>query len=214
MNNSELPGGGQLSRKERERQRYRKEILEAASELFALHGYEKTSMQQIADNAELSVGKLYSHFGGKEEIYREVIAFHAKEIGEKCELACTPGMAPLDQIRARISAAIEHCSSNANFLRLFDSGWQKELNDLERQAKEEQSNIIVDLFRQAAERGEIHKEDPRLLAVVVGGALHGIFDFARESNFDSLEMIPGLIDRLILKPLETGRRASREMEAS
>ena len=63
---------GRLSRRERTRKQHREEILSAATGLFARHGYDGTSMQMIADEAEISVGKLYLHFEGKEDIYREI----------------------------------------------------------------------------------------------------------------------------------------------
>ena len=55
-----------VERKERERSRCKGEIIAAASKLFAQQGIEKTSMKQVADEADMSVGKLYACFQGKE----------------------------------------------------------------------------------------------------------------------------------------------------
>ena len=49
------------TRRERDRFRLAAEILDAAAELFASFGYEGTSVKQIAERAELSVGKIYNH---------------------------------------------------------------------------------------------------------------------------------------------------------
>jgi len=46
---------------------------EAALELFSTQGYGATSMRQISEQAGVSLGNLYHHFGSKEAIYQSLI---------------------------------------------------------------------------------------------------------------------------------------------
>ncbi|HXK24211.1 MAG TPA: helix-turn-helix domain-containing protein [Myxococcota bacterium] len=46
-------------------------ILRAAVELFATHGYERTSISAIASRAEVSRPAVFWHFGDKESLFRE-----------------------------------------------------------------------------------------------------------------------------------------------
>lgn len=46
---------------------------DAALELFSTQGYGATSMRQISEKAEVSLGNLYHHFGSKEAIYQSLI---------------------------------------------------------------------------------------------------------------------------------------------
>ncbi len=48
-------------------------VLEAALELFSTQGYGATSMRQIAEVCEQSVGNLYHHFGSKKAIFQRLI---------------------------------------------------------------------------------------------------------------------------------------------
>jgi len=48
-------------------------VLEAALDLFSTQGYGATSMRQIAEVCEQSVGNLYHHFGSKEAIFQRLI---------------------------------------------------------------------------------------------------------------------------------------------
>ena len=48
-------------------------VLEVALELFSTHGYGATSMRQIAEACDQSVGNLYHHFGSKEAIFVQLI---------------------------------------------------------------------------------------------------------------------------------------------
>lgn len=48
-------------------------VLDAALHLFSSQGYGATSMRQIAEACDQSVGNLYHHFGSKEAIYKRLI---------------------------------------------------------------------------------------------------------------------------------------------
>jgi AcrR family transcriptional regulator len=54
----------------------KKQILEAAYNLFVEHGYRGSSMRDIAENAGIKAASVYNHFTSKDEIFSEV--FKAK----------------------------------------------------------------------------------------------------------------------------------------
>lgn len=54
-------------------QRRRRQILDAAARLMQRSGYHATSVQQLAEAADVSVGLVYQYFGGKLELLQAVI---------------------------------------------------------------------------------------------------------------------------------------------
>jgi AcrR family transcriptional regulator len=60
---------GIQERKEREKERRRQQIIVAAKRVFSEKGFNKTTMEDIAKEAELSPGTLYLYFKNKEELY-------------------------------------------------------------------------------------------------------------------------------------------------
>lgn len=50
----------------------RQKIAEAAVELFELHGYETTTVQQIAERAAVAKGTFFNYFTSKEELMMEL----------------------------------------------------------------------------------------------------------------------------------------------
>ncbi|MCJ7773184.1 MAG: TetR/AcrR family transcriptional regulator [Desulfobacterales bacterium] len=60
---------GIKERKEREKERRRQQILVSAKRVFSEKGFNKTTMEDIATDAELSPGTLYLYFKNKEELY-------------------------------------------------------------------------------------------------------------------------------------------------
>lgn len=60
---------GIYERKQREKEQRRKEILTAARRVFSAKGFNSTTMEEIASQAELSPGTLYLYFKNKEELH-------------------------------------------------------------------------------------------------------------------------------------------------
>lgn len=78
-----MPGRPTLA----EIERRKSNVLSIATDLFAIHGYAATSLAEIARKAGVATRTLYHHFGGKEELFREVISARtANPMGERPRL--------------------------------------------------------------------------------------------------------------------------------
>jgi len=60
---------GIQERKQRERERRRQQIMVAAKRVFSEKGFSKSTMEDIAREAELSPGTLYLYFKNKDDLY-------------------------------------------------------------------------------------------------------------------------------------------------
>lgn len=58
------------TRQTRRKARTASAILEAAERLFLTRGYHATTVEQLAEEADVAIGSLYGHFGGKEDLRR------------------------------------------------------------------------------------------------------------------------------------------------
>jgi AcrR family transcriptional regulator len=58
-------------------------ILDAAAAMFGEQGYERASVDAIAERAGVSKPTIYSHFGTKEQLFRDSIAEAAAQIKEE-----------------------------------------------------------------------------------------------------------------------------------
>lgn len=68
MSTQELPV---KSRVERKKEENKKRIIKTAMELFTRQGFDKTTMEQIAEEADICKGTLYNYFPVKEAILEE-----------------------------------------------------------------------------------------------------------------------------------------------
>ncbi|MDF0529758.1 TetR/AcrR family transcriptional regulator [Tsukamurella sp. 8F] len=58
----------------------RRSILDAAAPVFGESGYQRASIDSIANAAGVSKPTIYSYFGGKEELFRESVADSARNL--------------------------------------------------------------------------------------------------------------------------------------
>jgi len=79
------------TRRGREPAGARTALLEAGRELFALHGFDGTKVDRIAERAGVNKALISYHFGGKIGLYREIIAGAFGPLGSRLEeIAASP----------------------------------------------------------------------------------------------------------------------------
>jgi AcrR family transcriptional regulator len=86
---SDPPAPGKTRQRTRPtRDDVRERVLQAASEVFLEHGYHQASTAEIAARAGFTKGALYSNFGGKDDLFLELVE---KEANARVERLSTGG---------------------------------------------------------------------------------------------------------------------------
>ncbi len=83
------------------RERYegrRSEVIRAAAKLFAERGYDRTTMQDLADAAGLAAGGLYHYVGSKEAILIAICDELMEPLLAAADELAEPGLEPLVQL--------------------------------------------------------------------------------------------------------------------
>ena len=86
-------------------------ILDAATQLLLRQGYDRTSTNQIAEFAGVSIGSLYEYFPGKEAIFAEIRRMESKKHYALLTADPVP-TTPRQMLQHLILTHIEHVSSN------------------------------------------------------------------------------------------------------
>lgn len=81
-----------LTRRDRNKLRNRREIMDAALSVFAEKGYHRASIQEIADRADFAVSTIYALFDNKEDVYHSVSVEVGKRTGEIFDQAMDRGV--------------------------------------------------------------------------------------------------------------------------
>lgn len=85
----------------------RRAILDAAKRAFLDHGYSGASMEAIAEAAPVSKPTLYSHFGGKQELFAAVISGECETLLNTLARAQTEHLAAADGVKAIARAFVD-----------------------------------------------------------------------------------------------------------
>jgi AcrR family transcriptional regulator len=116
----------------------RRRILEAASQLFAKHGYEGTSVRQIAAAAGVSLGMIRHYFGSKDGLYDACIAQAFEiyaELGRRVQESAETGGSATEIIASATRAGFQHARQHVSACRLMlwdmmqADRWRHERND-------------------------------------------------------------------------------------
>jgi AcrR family transcriptional regulator len=158
-------------RRQENRRRQRQEILDAALQLFAEHGYHHVSINDIAREAAYAVGTIYKFFPGKEELYRAII----HDLGEKFTRAATVGLGGKGNARTIIANYLAATSrifqENSTAIRLYFAetqgatfNFRAGLDRETRAMHEEIQAALARVFARGIETGEFIPLDPGNLA--------------------------------------------------
>jgi AcrR family transcriptional regulator len=108
---------GVTERKTREKAALRQEILAAARELFAKHGYESVSMRKIAERIEYSPTTIYLHFRDKEELLHEICNETFQLLSKKLEKVGTAKGDPVELLKRGLRVYVDFGLSHPNHYR-------------------------------------------------------------------------------------------------
>jgi len=183
----------------------RTKIQDAAIYLFTKKGYASTSVQDIADYANISTGLMYRHFRSKDELFIALVSEAAEGL-KNTALMLQSEQSPKDLINNFTRVILNDLSGNEGFARfmvLISQSFMMEEFLPQVQNLTEQSR---DLMKQMAcvigkgqELGQCKKGNPKEMALCYFATIQGLSEmrFAMKDNF----IIPDIqvVNRLLLK---------------
>ncbi|MGY4098891.1 TetR/AcrR family transcriptional regulator [Nocardia sp. R16R-3T] len=101
--------------------RTRDRLLDAAIELFATHGYARTSVGSIQAAAGLTAGSgaLYKHYSSKNDLLTAVIDHHIGYISRVMDAARSGSADPFEDLETAARFVLDGLSENRNLLRII-----------------------------------------------------------------------------------------------
>ncbi|HEV3311735.1 MAG TPA: TetR/AcrR family transcriptional regulator [Chloroflexota bacterium] len=137
----------------------RRQLLEAAAELFAEKGFARASLMDIAESAGLTTGAIYSNFRGKEALLVAVVDYQLRKLAGE---ALTPEADTPIIEQARMAARMVDKPESRRLLRLQFELYLLSLNDpaIRDEMRAGELEITETLAEQMAASGEPLDEGP------------------------------------------------------
>ena len=174
---------GIQERKKRERERRRQQIIVAAKRVFSEKGFSKTTMEDIAREAELSPGTLYLYFKNKDELYASLSLRILQYMNIRLEDVKKENDSNPEQKIASIKEALHdvyqfdpmilinmfHLQSSET-LKNLSSPLLENITELSRNSLQ----IIADIFKNSSGRNTLLTRQPTAAADIVWSLFTGV----------------------------------------
>jgi AcrR family transcriptional regulator len=161
---------GITERKEREKEQRRNDILDAAEKVFFSRGLNMATMDEVAEEAELSKGTLYLYFKSKEELYLGIAYRALSLLKEMFQSAASGASTGLEKVRAIGEAHYHYSNQYPNY---FNMVVHYETSQMDQSSYD---NTLM----------QCHQLGKEVMDVVTESVLAGIEDGSIRSDLDPL----------------------------
>ena len=159
----------------------RARVVRRAAEVFNIHGFNGTSMNDLLTEVGLQKGGLYNHFGSKEQLALEAFDYSVGRIAERFRDALEPLTSATDRLDAVI--AVIRGSVDDPVMRggcpIMNTAIESDdthppLRDRARAAMTQWQRLIGSIVREGVKSGELLPgTNPRTVATVLTATLEG-----------------------------------------
>jgi len=206
------------SRREREQAFRSHLVLEAAESVFAAHGFDGVTVEEIAAKAEVAIATLYKLFGSKEAIFAALVEHRQDEFLLEVETFTRGGATPTDRLDRLIEGIFRYFEVHGSAFRIYLGAthgfpWRIRSSFGDRAFEKYQQflGFLCEQFRAGMDAKAWPRGDPQRLAVAAMGSINGLLthrhiqqprpDLAEDINFSIL-----LVRRIVGLSSPTPRR--------
>jgi len=182
-------------------------IQEAASELFRRRGYNATSVDDIAEAANVVKGTFYYHFSGKDAIYA-ILCLKAADASSKFVAALQheslPGIQKLFRliqylVRQQLDPDVQHV-----FFEEYVPLSQQSRTEV-RGAQKQYAQALAQAIREAQHDGSVHAGNPGLMGMAMYGAIGRVAVWYNSDGQVGREEAEGTLTGMFLRSVATGK---------
>ncbi len=172
------------------------QIMEAAESIFAEKGFYLTTVEEIAQKADLGKGTIYLHFENKRGLFLSIIERKLDILLKKIEEGIKEGDSPAEKIRLATEIHFKFLEKNRNFFKIihifsnqFKKGMGEELFKKVVVKNSRYLEILQTLIERATKKKEIKSLNSKKLAVILVGIVHSLTVYwISQNEKDSLSM--------------------------
>jgi len=183
---------GIAERKQREKEARIELIQKSASRLFNKKGFDKTSMEDIAKEAEIAAGTIYLHFKGKEDLFYSLFIPFSERQKERLNKLTKEKKKPADRVLEQITKVLYDSYMEApdlfkfiwaydakRFHAIMSKQSQNQLQHLMKWHVKEIEKIVA----RGMTQGIFIQVDTKITSILIWNLLVGIFQWEQNRKF-------------------------------
>jgi AcrR family transcriptional regulator len=157
----------------------RSQLLDAAEEVFGRKGFHDTTLKEVAELAEFSVGSVYSFFDSKDDLFRQIFLRRGAEFMPGMHAVLDDaGAEPVGQLHALIDFQVGFFRSHPHFGRLYlrysnatMQSADREIDVAMRERYDEAMRLQAALIERGQRAGAFRSGDAEVLARLFSGLM-------------------------------------------
>jgi TetR/AcrR family transcriptional regulator, acrAB operon repressor len=161
----------------------KKQIIGEAVKLFLQKGFSVATLDEIAQQANVTRGAIYHHFNDKLDIVKELIKTEEKKLKGLLQKIFNEDIPPFNKIEKVIEAVVDNFFVDKSFQDFIELTWFKiEYSQLSRlrSSKAELTDYFIENFNrvviEAQQNGEIKKElDVSGITITIINMINGMY---------------------------------------
>jgi len=178
----------------------RTQLLDAAEEVFGRKGYHETTLKEVAELAEFSVGSVYSFFENKDDLFRQIFLRRGEEFTAASAHLLTGEGSALERLHQLVDFEVGFFRDHPHFGRLYLRSSSAVMLSEDRRvdaavAERYEATMAqqADLFRRGQASGELCAGDPEVLSRLFSGvisAYQALDPAVMSDDAEALERLP------------------------
>ena len=157
----------------------REHIMNTAVSLFAVNGFEGTSVRDIAAAADVNLAMINYYFGSKEKLFESIVDYHASNTRSMLdEINSSTALSSMQKIEKVIEIYVRRLFSNREFHKVLHQelmlNQRPELGEAILKVLTKNSGVITLIVETGIRKKEFKKVDVPLTVATITGTLNAI----------------------------------------
>ncbi len=182
--------------------RKQQQVIHDAAKVFAEHGYDQTTIQDLADAIGLAAGGIYHYVGSKEQLLARICDQIMDPLLERARELLDAGAPPAQQLRALVRLWVTHVIEHRDHLLVF----QQERHVIEhgdqwrdiRASRKQFERLLAEVVGRVHEGGQLALADERLaVSALLGMVNHTVQWYRPRGRLSPTDIADGYVDLLV-----------------
>jgi TetR/AcrR family transcriptional regulator, cholesterol catabolism regulator len=190
-------------------------IRQAAVEMFFTHGYQATTLRELAAACDIKVGSLYNHIDSKETLLEELMVGIMRDLFKALEDGVAQFTSPVDRLRAAIQIHVAFHAQRAKEVFIGNSELRSlppGTRDVVVGLRDQYEQLIKEIIEDGISAGDFDKVDPKLAVYAIVAVGTHVSNWYRPDGRLSLEDIARFhSDFLITSLVNRGHALGRDL---
>lgn len=182
------------------------DVVRAAGKVFRRNGFDRASLEEIAEELGMWKGSLYNYISSKDDLLTAVIAIPAERLTAEVRAIATGPGSPEERLRAIVRCHVELLVDYYDFVAVYlQEVAGRELGVQWRAYDREYAALVEQVVREGIVSGAIPAgRDPRLMTMTLVGALNWLTRWWDPDGDIGPDLVTAQIADIVLGPAPVG----------